>query len=159
GHKFQVATNPTAGPVKAAILLTTSGANVTLGSEGYELTVAPDSVVVRAPASAGVFYGVQTLLQLLPPQVLKPTVASGASWTAPCIYVQDSPRYSWRGWMLDPTRHFFNVDEVKQLLDAMALHKLNMFHLHLDDDSGWRFEVLKYPLLTQVGAWRNGLNF
>src|SRR5262245_26976664 len=159
GYKFQIVTNGAASAVKHAILLTTTNANSSLGAEGYELTVAPDSVVIRAPAAAGVFYGVQTLLQLLPPQVLAPRAVSGVSWTVPCIYVQDAPRYSWRGWMLDSTRHFFNVDEVKVLLDAMALHKLNMFHMHLDDDSGWRFEVLKYPLLTQVGAWRTNVDF
>ncbi|HSU54048.1 MAG TPA: family 20 glycosylhydrolase, partial [Candidatus Dormibacteraeota bacterium] len=75
----------------------------------------------------------------------------------PCLYVQDSPRFPWRGWMLDSVRHFFNKDEVKQLIDTMAMHKLNMFHWHLDDDSGWRLEIQKYPLLTQTSAWRTDI--
>ncbi len=159
GYKFQIGTNAGISTVKRAILLTTVNANTSLGPEGYELTVAPDSVVIRANASAGVFYGIQSLLQLLPPQILAPRPTQGVAWTAPCVYIQDSPRFSWRGWMLDSVRHFFNKDEVKQLLDAMALHKLNVFHWHLDDDSGWRIEILKWPLLTQVSAWRTNTMF
>jgi hexosaminidase len=123
------------------------------------LTVATNSVVIRAPASAGLFYGVQSLLQLLPPEILSPKPVSGVPWIAPCVYIKDSPRFPWRGWMLDSVRHFFNKDEVKKFLDSMALHKLNMFHWHLDDDSGWRIEILKWPLLTQVGAWRTNILF
>ncbi len=130
-----------------------------LGAEGYELTVAPDSVVIRAPAAAGAFYGVQSLLQLLPPQVLSRRPVSGVQWTIPCVYIQDAPRFPWRGWMLDSVRHFFSKDEVKQFLDTMVLHKLNRFHWHLDDDAGWRLEILKWPLLTQVGAWRTNILF
>ena len=150
GCQFQVLTNSGASAVRGAILLTTNNALSSLGAEGYELTVAPDSVVIRAPAPAGVFYGVQTLLQLLPPEVLSRARVTGVPWTVPCVYIQDKPRFPWRGWMLDSVRHFFNKDEVKQLLDAMALHKLNVFHWHLDDDSGWRLEIQKWPLLTQV---------
>jgi hexosaminidase len=102
---------------------------------------------------------VQSLLQLLPPEILSPRPVTGIAWTAPCVYIQDTPRFPWRGWMLDSVRHFFNKDEVKVLLDSMALHKLNIFHWHLDDDSGWRIEILKWPLLTQVGAWRTNLLF
>jgi hexosaminidase len=162
GYKFQIATNSGILPVKRAIVLTTFGALTNLGTEGYELTVAPDSVVIRAPTSNGVFYGVQSLLQCLPPEILGPRPVQGVAWTVPCLYIQDAPRFAWRGWMLDSVRHFFNKDEVKQLLDAMALHKLNMFHWHLDDDSGWRIESLKWPRLTEIGAWRTeimwGLN-
>ena len=155
GYQFQVRTNAGGSAVKGAILLTTVNALASLGSEGYELTVAPDSVVIRGPGAAGVFYGVQSLLQLLPPEVFAPRPASGVQWTIPCVYVQDQPRFAWRGLMLDVVRHFFNKDEIKRVLDEMALHKLNMFHWHLVDDQGWRIEILKYPLLTQVGAWRN----
>src|SRR5439155_12868498 len=150
GYRFQVATNSGVAAVPQAILLTTNGALASLGGEGYELTVATNSVVIRAPAAAGLFYGVQSLLQLLPPEIYAPRPVAGVPWTIPCVYVQDWPRFPWRGWMLDSVRHFFNKDEVKQLLDTMALHKLNMFHWHLDDDSGWRLEILKWPLLTQV---------
>lgn len=159
GYKFQIATNAGVSTVKHAILLTTLNANPNVGQEGYELTVAPDSVVIRGNASAGVFYGVQSLLQLFPPQIFGQRPAQGLAWTAPCVYIQDWPRFSWRGWMLDPVRHFFTKDEVKQLLDGMALNKLNMFHMHLDDDSGWRIEILKWPLLTQTSAWRTNIMF
>ena len=157
GYRFQVGTNAGVGPVPQAILLTTNGALVTLGAEGYELTVATNSVVIRAPAAAGLFYGVQTLLQLLPPEIYGPRPVTGVPWTAPCVYVRDWPRFPWRGFMLDSVRHFFTKDEVKKLLDSLAFHKLNVFHWHLDDDSGWRLEIKKWPLLTQVGAWRTGM--
>ncbi|EEF62885.1 beta-N-acetylhexosaminidase [Pedosphaera parvula] len=159
GYQFEVQTNADTSAVKGAILLTTANALTNLTSEGYELTVAPDSVVIRAPASAGVFYGVQSLLQLLPPQIFSTHPVAGVQWTAPCVYIQDQPRFAWRGWMLDVVRHFFTKQEVKQLLDVMAQHKLNTFHWHLVDDQGWRIDILKYPLLTQVGAWRNGIDY
>lgn len=145
--------------VKGAILLTTAAAKSSLGAEGYELTVAPDSVVVRAPAEAGVFYGIQSFLQLLPPAILSSRPVAGTSWTAPCVYIQDQPRFSWRGWMLDVSRHFFTKQEVKQCIDIMALHKLNTLHWHLVDDQGWRIQILAYPLLTQTGAFRTGIDF
>jgi hexosaminidase len=159
GYRFQIVTNAGTSAVPQAILLTTNSALGSLGAEGYELTVATNSVVIRAPAAAGLFYGVQSLLQLLPPEILSHHPVSGVPWTAPCVYIQDAPRFPWRGWMLDSVRHFFNLDEVKQLLDAMALHKLNTFHWHLDDDAGWRLEILKWPLLTQVSAWRTNIMF
>ena len=159
GYQFDVRTIADDSAVRGTILLTTLNALPSLGSEGYELTVAPDSVVIRAPATAGVFYGVQSLLQLLPPQILSPRPVQGVAWVAPCVYIQDKPRFSWRGWMLDSVRHFFNKDEVKTLLDATALHKLNVLHMHLADDSGWRLEILKWPLLTQVSAWRTNTMF
>jgi hexosaminidase len=159
GYQFEVQVSTDNSPVKGAILLTTANPLGTLNSEGYELTIAPDSIVIRGPASAGVFYGVQTLLQLFPPQILSTHPVSGVQWIAPCVYIQDQPRFAWRGWMLDVVRHFFTKQEVKQLLDVMAMHKLNTFHWHLVDDQGWRIDILKYPLLTQVGAWRNGIDY
>jgi hexosaminidase len=93
GFQFQVRTNGGGSPVKGAILLTTVNGLTSLGAEGYELTVAPDSMVVRAPAVAGVFYGVESLLQLLPPQVFAQRPAQGVAWTAPCVYIQDQPRF------------------------------------------------------------------
>jgi hexosaminidase len=159
GYQFVVATNGSAGPVRLALLLTTVNALTNLGAEGYELTVAPDSVVIRAPAQAGLFYGVQSLLQLLPPQILSPRPVSGVAWTAPCVYIQDQPRFPWRGCMLDVARHFFDKQEVERVLDAMALIKLNTFHWHLSDDQGWRVPIPAYPLLTQTGAWRNSMDY
>jgi hexosaminidase len=159
GWRFEVATNSGTSPVPQAILLTTNNALLPLGNEGYELTVTTNSVLIRAPAPAGAFYGVQSLLQLLPPEILASQPVTSVAWTAPCVYIQDAPRFRWRGWMLDSVRHFFNKDEVKHLLDAMALHKLNVFHWHLDDDAGWRIEIKKWPLLTEVSAWRTNILF
>jgi len=159
GYRFEIATNSGVSAVPQAILLTTNGALPNLGAEGYELTVATNSVLIRAPAAAGLFYGAQTLLQLLPPEIYSPLPATNAAWIAPCVYIQDKPRFPWRGWMLDSVRHFFNLDEVKQMIDAMTMHKLNTLHWHLDDDSGWRIEIKKWPLLTQVGAWRTNIAF
>ncbi len=159
GYRFELVTGLNSSPASETILLTTNSASPILGAEGYELTIATNSVVIRAPASAGLFYGVQSLLQLLPPESFSQKPVSGVPWTSPCVYIQDTPRFPWRGWMLDSVRHFFNKDEVKKFLDEMALHKLNMFHWHLDDDTAWRIEIKKWPLLTEVGAWRTNINF
>jgi hexosaminidase len=159
GYQFQLANSTATNAVKNAILITTSNALSNLGTEGYELTVAPDSVVIRAPAQGGTFYGVQSLLQLLPPKIYSPRIATNVAWVAPCVYIQDYPLFSWRGVMLDVARHFANKDEVKQVLDAMAMHKLNTFHWHLVDDQGWRLEITNYPNLTSLGAWRNGTDY
>jgi hexosaminidase len=159
GFQFQISTNTAVGPIRNSILLTTTNAIGALGTEGYELTVAPDSVVIRAPGQAGIFYGIQSLLQILPPQIMTQHLVTGVQWIAPCLYVQDQPRFAWRGAMLDVSRHFFDKQEVKRVLDGMALHKLNTFHWHLTDDHGWRLQSLNYPLLTQTGAWRTNIDY
>src|SRR5579863_6093906 len=159
GQQFAVVPASGAGPIREGILLTTANANTNLNYEGYELTVAPDSVVIRAPTSAGVFYGVQSLLQLLPPQVLSSQPATNVAWTVPCVYIFDQPQYHWRGAMLDVARHFITKQQIKQLLDAMALHKLNVFHWHLCDDQGWRLEITNYPALTTNSAWRAATDY
>ena len=141
------------------ILLTTKDADTNLGPEGYELTVTPENIVIRAPAEAGLFYGVQTLLQLLPPEIFSTNVVANMAWQVPCVHIQDWPRFQWRGFMFDVSRHFFTKAEVETMLDAMALHKLNTFHWHLTDDQGWRIEIKKYPKLTEVGAWRPDVGF
>ena len=137
------------------ILLTTKNANTNLGAEGYELDVSTNSVVLRAPTRAGLFYGAQTLLQLLPAEIFSTNVSDKAEWWVPCVHIEDQPRFKWRGLMLDVSRHFYNKAEVERILDEMALYKLNTFHWHLVDDQGWRIEIKKYPRLTQIGAWRN----
>ena len=134
------------------------------GAEGYELSVYPDTVVIRAPGQGGIFYGIQSFLQALPPQVLSPQPVYGIAWTSPCFYVQDQPRFSWRGMMLDVSRHFVDKQEVERILDGLALHKLNIFHWHLTDDHGWRIEIKSYPLLTatastNTAAWRTGIDY
>src|ERR1700744_4831431 len=141
------------------ILLTTQAADAKLGNEGYELSVTTDVVINLAPQPAGLFYGAQTLLQLFPPEVFSTNVVSGIAWQIPCVHIVDWPRFQWRGFMLDVSRHFFTKSEVETVLDLMAMHKLNTFHWHLTDDQGWRIQIKKYPRLTDVGAWRSGVGF
>jgi hexosaminidase len=144
---------------KGSILLTTKEANTNLGPEGYALTVTPDSVEIRARTQAGLFYGIQTLLQLLPPEIFSSNVVQDLDWQMPCVRIEDWPRFQWRGFMLDVARHFYNKQEVERILDAMSLQKLNRFHWHLTDDQGWRIEIKKYPKLTEIGAWRASVGF
>jgi len=122
-----------------------------IGSEGYLFTAGPAGVEIAATTEAGVFYGVQTLRQLLP---LAEESRSGQAPTIPCLEIRDVPRFAWRGMMLDVARHFFDVDTVKQLLDALALLKMNTLHLHLCDDQGWRLEIERYPRLIEIGSTR-----
>jgi hexosaminidase len=159
GYRFPIKNSDATFASKETIILSATSTNTTLGAEGYELTVNPGGVLVSAGSDAGVFYGVQTFLQLLPPHILAQRPTSGVLWVAPSVYIQDVPRFAWRGCMMDAVRHFFYKDEVKQFIDGMALLKLNILQIHLADDQGWRLEILKYPLLTQVGGWRDGVNW
>lgn len=153
GYPLSIDTNDEA---KGVIELTTKGAKAELGPEGYELDVAADNVSIKAFTQAGLFYGVQTLLQLFPPEIFGEREVTNVNWEIPfLVHIEDQPRFKWRGFMLDCSRHFFSKDEVKHVLDDMALHKLNTFHWHLTDDQGWRIEIKKYPKLTQIGAWRD----
>lgn len=136
-----------------AILFTTKHADTKLGTEGYSLTVTTNSVVIRAPEQAGVFYGGETLMQLFPTQIYSTNVVT-ADWQVLCVQIEDWPRFAWRGQMLDCSRHFFNKNEVESLIDEMSRYKLNRFHWHLVDDDGWRLQVKQYPKLTEIGAWR-----
>ena len=124
------------------------------GGEGYTLDVTPAGVRIRASSDAGAFYAMQTLLQLLPPEVLGRQHAGGIRWTIPSVSIADSPRFAWRGVHLDVSRHFFPASFIRTLIDILSIHKLNVFHWHLTDDQGWRIEIKKYPKLTSVGAWR-----
>ena len=119
-----------------------------LGKEAYVLDVQTDKIVCKASSNAGLFYGLQTLAQLIQTENGKSTV--------PVVLIEDAPLYGWRGYMLDESRHFMGKDVVKQYLDIMARLKLNVFHWHLTDEQGWRIEIKRYPLLTQegsVGSW------
>ncbi|SEM61817.1 hexosaminidase [Chitinophaga rupis] len=127
------------------LLITTSGSEQ-LPAEGYRLTVTPNRITLTG-SNAGLFYGMQTLLQLIP----APTNGTAA---IPCLSIEDAPRFGYRGLMLDVSRHFFTVQQIKDLLNLMAYYKLNRFHWHLTDDQGWRLEIKSYPELTQTGAWR-----
>src|SRR2546421_7704614 len=112
-----------------------------LGREGYDRPVALVSVVIRAPGDSGFFSCTKPLLQLFPPQILSQTPVSGVLWTVPCVYIQDQPRFPWRGVMLDVSRHFVDKQEVEKILDGLALYKINTFHWHLTDDHGWRIQI------------------
>jgi len=125
-----------------------------LGPEGYVLDVRPARIVARASGPAGLFYAVQTLRQLLPPQIFRDAPAGQTAWTIPAVSIEDQPRFGWRGAHLDTGRHFMPKEFVKKYIDLIALHKLNTFHWHLTEDQGWRLEIKQYPKLTDVGAWR-----
>lgn len=121
--------------------------------EGYRLTVTPKGITVTGEDRGGVFYGIQTLLQLFPTEVYSDRRQHDVVWSAPAVTVFDAPNRPWRGMMLDVARYFYHKDFVKKYIDMMAMYKLNKLQLHLIDDSGWRLEIKKYPRLTEVGAW------
>jgi hexosaminidase len=125
-----------------------------LGAEGYKLNVTPSAISITSNTAAGLFYGMQTLLQLLPKEIESKTEVKNTKWSVPAISITDYPRFSWRGLMLDVSRHFFTKEEVKRFIDDMVRYKYNMLHLHLTDDQGWRIQIKSLPKLTEVGAWR-----
>ena len=125
-----------------------------LGEEGYVLDVTATSIVARAPETAGLFYAVQTIRQLLPADVFREAPVKNAAWRIPAVSIEDRPRFQWRGGHLDSGRHFMPKEFVKKYIDLLALHKLNVFHWHLTEDQGWRLEIKQYPRLTEVGGWR-----
>lgn len=124
-----------------------------IGDEGYTLVSSSKGVVITANKTAGLFYGMQTLLQLFPVEI-ESKVAVTANWTIPAVSITDYPRFAWRGLMLDVSRNFFTKEEVKRYIDEMTRFKYNTFHWHLTDDNGWRIEIKSLPRLTEVGAWR-----
>ncbi len=138
-----------------------SGASVvflqdsTLGKEEYNLDVTQRKVVVKCSDLNGAVYAIETIKQLLPVEIYKNSPAENVSWTIPCVKIHDKPRFAYRGLHLDPSRHFFDVDEVKRYIDIIVLHKMNTLHWHLTDDQGWRIEIKKYPKLTEIGAYRD----
>lgn len=125
------------------------------GDEEYQLISDANLVTIVASTYKGFFYGIQTLYQLLPPEVYANHTITGIKWEAPCVNIHDKPKYQWRGLMIDCSRHFFDVDILKRTMDQIAIHKLNVLHLHLTDDQGWRVEIKKYPLLTELGSVRD----
>lgn len=160
GMELKVSTADGSAKPTNAIRITTAGADASLGAEGYRLTVTPDGVTIAGGGGPGMFYGMQTLLQLLPPQVFGSAKADASvAWTVPAVEIKDQPRFQWRGLLLDVSRHFVNKQEIENFLDLMAQHKLNTFHWHLTDDNGWRAEIKKYPKLTEIAAWRDGIDF
>jgi hexosaminidase len=122
--------------------------------DAYELAVTPSAVTITADSSAGIFYGIQTLLQLLPNEIESKKQTKGIEWSIPAVTINDYPRFAWRGAMLDVARHFFTKEEVKHFIDNMVKYKFNVLHFHLTDDQGWRIQIKSLPKLTEVGAWR-----
>lgn len=141
-----------AKPSKTGIILAVDSAAVGK-PEGYTLEVTPKAVTVTGADNGGLFYGIQTLLQLFPSEIYSSRRVKGVEWTAPCVSVADAPERPWRGMMLDVARYFHDKDYVKHYIDMMAMYKLNKLQFHLIDDSGWRLESEKYPRLTEVGAY------
>ncbi|WP_245574776.1 beta-N-acetylhexosaminidase [Gaetbulibacter saemankumensis] len=121
--------------------------------EGYKLQITYNNITITGKNAKGIFYGIQTLRQLLPARTESESINE---LTIPAVYIEDSPRFKYRGMHLDVARHFFPVDFIKKYIDLIALHKMNTFHWHLTEDQGWRIEIKKYPKLTTIGAWRNG---
>lgn len=138
--------------VRQVLSLLITGKNERLPSpESYTLSVTPRRIIIRSTSGAGLFYGMQTLLQLLTP--------SGTGYSVASVEIEDTPRFAYRGFMLDVSRHFFSKEFVKKQIDALAFYKINRLHLHLTDAAGWRIEISKYPLLTDFAAWRTESNW
>jgi len=140
-------------PNAAIKLQLNTKADNAIGKEGYSLSVTTKNIVIKANQPAGLFYGVQTLLQLFPKEIESQSLVENIKWAAPCVEIMDQPRFGWRGLMFDVSRHFFTKAEVKQFINDMVRYKYNLLHLHLTDDEGWRIEIKGLPKLTEVGAW------
>ena len=150
GYALKVlGTNTT--PAKGNITLTLTGANPALGDEGYQLTITPELVKLVANHPAGLFYGVQTIRQLLPPAMVSSSIQPGV-WALGTGTIIDHPRFAWRGAMLDVARHFFSVRDVTRYIDLLAYYKINRLHLHLSDDQGWRIQIKSWPNLAIYGG-------
>ena len=132
-------------------ILSLSSDDTQLGDEGYQLTITPKAVNLIANKPAGLFNGIQTIRQLFPAKIEMSTLQQGP-WEIPAGIIRDYPEYPYRGVMLDVARHFFQVDDVKRYIDLMASYKMNVMHLHLSDDQGWRIEIKKWPKLTSIGG-------
>ena len=130
-----------------------------LGDEGYSLAITVNRIELKAYKPAGLFYGIQTLRQLAPPDIYRQAPVNGAVWNVPCVSIIDYPRFQWRGLLIDPARHFTPKHDVMRYMDAMALHKFNRLQIHFTDGQGWRIEIKKYPLLTEIGSrWHNSMS-
>ncbi len=139
-----------------SITLKIDSAFTDLGKEGYRLSVEKSGVFITGSTPGGIFYGIQTLRQLLPVDIENRQPVTDVQWQIPCCQITDYPRFPWRGYMLDEGRHFHGKETVLQTLDFMALQKLNVFHWHLTEDQGWRIEIKRYPKLTEIGSRRAG---
>jgi hexosaminidase len=157
GLSLLVSSEPGDKTAPDAIALRLRAGGVAAGSESYQLTVTPRGAVLSAPTPVGLFRGLQTLRQLLPAEFERsvlPPPGPSVRWAIPAVEIEDAPRFPYRGILLDVARWFYPPEFIKKVIDLIALYKLNTLHLHLTDDQGWRLEIRKYPLLTQIGAWR-----
>jgi len=125
-----------------------------IDAEAYSLEIKKNRIEIKASQPAGFFYAIQTLRQLLPPEIESKQIKKNIDWLVPTTNISDSPAFKWRGFMLDVSRHFFPKEDILRMIDNLALHKINVLQLHLVDQQGWRIEIKKYPKLTEVGAWR-----
>jgi len=150
GLKLTISTTNNSSRPTNSILLKL--ADYGLPKEGYELCVNKETVDITAQDPAGIFYGLQTIRQLLPAEIETPKPVDKITLTIPAVRIKDQPRFEWRGLMLDESRHFFGKETVLKLIDQMAMYKLNRFHWHLTDTDGWRIEIKKYPKLTIIGG-------
>jgi hexosaminidase len=150
---YSVTISSTASPDATVRLVLNKTPDNMLGTEGYTLSVTPKTILIRANQPAGLFYGIQTLYQLLPKEIESHELVKNILWQAPCATITDYPRFGWRGLMFDVARHFFTKQEVKGFIDEMVRYKFNLLHLHLTDDEGWRIQIKTLPKLTEVGAW------
>ncbi len=123
-----------------------------IGAEGYHLDIQSNKIHLTAFDEKGIFWGIQTIRQLLPPQILRGATVKGAAWKIPCVRIEDNPSFKWRGLMLDCSRTFIPKEQIKRYLEAMSFFKMNVFHMHLTDDQGWRLEIRKYPELTAISS-------
>lgn len=151
GYRVTVKEGNTAAIKSIALLLS---ADKTIPEEGYRLKINTNGVTLVAKTPAGIFYGIQTLLQLFPAHIVSKTPGELKDWSIPVVTIEDYPRFGWRGLMLDVSRHFFTVAQVKDYIDQMVKYKFNLLHLHLTDDQGWRLQIKSLPKLTETGAWR-----
>ena len=154
GLKVNVVGEDRAPKMPAITFSLNTSPDAKLGKEGYTLRCGKTGVVIEANEAAGIYYGVQTLLQLLPKGTASTSAISRASLEVPGVNITDYPRFGWRGLMFDVSRHFFTKGEVMDFIDQMSQYKYNLLHLHLTDDHGWRLEIRSLPRLTDVGAWR-----
>lgn len=150
---YKIVINENTDPASNGISLVLA-ANKSFPEEGYRLDVKTTHIVLEAAEPAGIFYGVQTLLQLLPKEIESKSKIEKDKWEIPAVTVTDHPRFGWRGLMLDVSRHFFTKEQVKEFINDMVKYKFNLLHWHLTDDQGWRIEIKSLPKLTSVGAWR-----
>ena len=150
GFDFTISTHGEAGESSIVIEL-----DPALPPSGYEISIDASRVLLRGGDAAGAFHATQTFLQLCPPAVFRRMTTPGLRWEVPGVEISDHPRFGWRGMLIDVSRHFFGRDAIFKLIDALALHRMNVLHLHLTDDQGWRIEINRYPRLTEVGSWRS----